>query len=89
MKRRLFNCNTNIFFKQRCLQNGLTPNYANTKIPVTKEASRYTKIKAQKRRLKDELKFSFIKRQNLDQEIFKVYLKLVKQRDLIQTLRYN
>ena len=38
IKRKLLNCNTNIFFNQWCLQNGLTPNYSNIKIPNTTES---------------------------------------------------
>jgi hypothetical protein len=45
IKRKLLNCSANIFFNRRCLQNGLTPNYANIKIPNPTEAARYTKIR--------------------------------------------
>lgn len=38
IKRKLRNCNANIFFNQWCLQNGLTPNYANIKVPNTLES---------------------------------------------------
>jgi hypothetical protein len=38
IKRKLLNCNANIFFNQWCLQNSLTPKYANIKIPNTTES---------------------------------------------------
>jgi len=38
IKRKLINCNAKIFFNQRCLHNGLNPNYANIKIPNTMES---------------------------------------------------
>jgi hypothetical protein len=37
IKRKLLNCNADIFFNQWYLQNGLIPNYANIKISNTME----------------------------------------------------
>ena len=35
LKRKLYNCNANIYFNQKCLRNNLMLNYARIQIPIT------------------------------------------------------
>ena len=42
LKRKLHNCNVNIFCSQECLRHKLIPNYARKKIPHTSKASKQT-----------------------------------------------
>jgi hypothetical protein len=52
LKRKLYNCNANIYFNNQCLKKQLTPSYANIKFPNTSPAYKYT----QKNYLLSELK---------------------------------
>lgn len=42
LKKKLYNCNANIFFNQECLQYKIIPNYAKIKIPYTSKMSNYS-----------------------------------------------
>jgi len=47
LKRKLYNCNANIYFNQQCSRKQLIPNYAKIKIPKTSPAARFTQWKTQ------------------------------------------
>jgi nitric oxide reductase activation protein len=62
---KLLNCNANIYFNKKCLEQNLTPKYAQTKIKVyLHNKTRYIKTinKFQKIHLKNEIKFWYIKK---------------------------
>jgi hypothetical protein len=57
LKRKLYNCNANIYFNLKCLRNDLMPNYARIKIPSTSPTSKYIQQKTSTIRTKDEIKY--------------------------------
>ena len=76
LKRRLYNCNANIYFNRQCLKRELTPNYANIKIPNTSPARKHTQQKIPVIRIKDEIRYLYSKKQELNQQIFHLHLAL-------------
>jgi hypothetical protein len=64
LKRKLHNCNANIYLNQQCLKKQLTPAYAQIKVPNNSPASKYTDHKVPSLRIKDEIKFLYIKKQH-------------------------
>jgi hypothetical protein len=52
----------------------LTPNYAKIKIPSRSPAAKHTLRKAHTIRIKDELRFLHIKKQQLNHQLFKLHL---------------
>jgi hypothetical protein len=77
VKRKLYNCNANIFFKQKCLRNNIIPIFVKINIPNTSPASKFTQHKASIWRLQDEIKYLYIKKQRLNQQLLKLHLFLV------------
>ena len=63
-------------FNIKCLNKGLTPSYANIKIPNTLTAHKHTQRKIATLRIKDEIKFLHCKKQKLNLEIYQIHLKL-------------
>ena len=68
LKRKLYNCNANIYFNQQCLKKKLTPAYTKIKIPNTSPACKYTQHKQPIWEL--EMK------QQLNQQIYRLHLVL-------------
>jgi len=75
VKRKLYNCKTNIYFNQQCIKKRLTPGYGKIKIPITSPASKYTQSKVPNMRIKDEIKYPPIKKQ-LNQQMYHLHLSL-------------
>jgi len=61
LKRKLYNCNANIYFNRQCSRKQLIPNYAKIKIPNTSPAARFTQRQTHKLRIQDEIKYLYIK----------------------------
>jgi hypothetical protein len=57
LKRKLYNCNANIYFNQQCLRKQLIPTYTKIKAPYTSPAFKYTQRKVPNLRIKDEIKY--------------------------------
>jgi hypothetical protein len=76
LKRKLHNCNANIYFNQQCLKKQLTPKYALIRVPNTSPASKYTQRKISHLRIKDEIKFLHAKKQHLNHQIYLLHLQL-------------
>ena len=76
LKRKLYNCNANIYFNQQCLKNNVIPTYAKLKFPNTSPASKFTQRKATHMRIKDEIKFLHAKKQQLNYQIYYLHLTL-------------
>lgn len=51
-------------------KHNLTPTYAKIRIPLTSPAAVYTQQKITKIRLKDEIKFLYRKKQNLNKQLY-------------------
>ena len=60
LKRKVLNCDANIYFNKQCLSYGLTPKYADIRVPNTSRAAQYTQQKLIRIRLRDEIKFLYI-----------------------------
>ena len=61
----------NIYFNRQCLKQNLTPNYTKIKIPNVSPASILTKHKIVKLRIKDEIKFLYMKKEKLNNALYK------------------
>jgi len=70
LKRKLYNCNANIYFNLKCSRKQLIPNYAKIKIPNTSPAARFTQRKTHNPRIKDEIKYLYIKKQQLNRQLY-------------------
>jgi hypothetical protein len=55
-------CCANIYFSRQCLTQNLTPNFSKIKIFDTSSASGFTQQKIVKFRIKDEIKFLYMKK---------------------------
>jgi len=64
LKRKLYNCNANIYLNLKCLRNNLMPNYARIKTPSTSPTSEYIQQKTSGVRIKDEMKYVCTKNNN-------------------------
>ena len=76
--RTLFNCNANIYFNRQCHQKGLTLNFAKIKIPISSPAAKSTQRKTQGLRIKDEIKYLYMKKQQLNHRLYYLHLSLAK-----------
>ena len=76
MKRKFYNCNSSICFNQQCLKRKLTPAYAGIKISNTSLACKCTLHKATNMRIRDEIKFLYTKKQQLNYQIYHLHLLL-------------
>ena len=77
LKRKLYNCNANIYFNQQRIQKQWNPNYVTIKDPNTSPAFKYTQQKVPNIRIKDEIKYLYTKKQHLNQQIYHLHLILV------------
>jgi hypothetical protein len=53
------------------------PNYARIKIPITSPASKYAQQKTYALRIKDEIKYLHSKKQQLNQQLLQLHIRLV------------
>jgi hypothetical protein len=61
------------------LQKKITPKYARCKIPNTSPDSTHTRRKTQIKRVKDEIKFLYIKKPKLNNELYKTHLQVANE----------
>ena len=76
LKEKLLKTNANIYFNKQCLTRQITPNFIKTKAPFSNHTQKQTKIKIQKLQLKDEIKFLYAKKQNINKQLLHLHLKL-------------
>jgi hypothetical protein len=76
VKKKVLNCNANVYFSKQCISRNLTPNDVNVNISNTSPAARFLKTKAQRMCVKDELKFLHIRKQKLNQKVNQMHLNL-------------
>jgi hypothetical protein len=74
MKRKVINCNANINFNKQCLARNLIPKYARIKISGHSLPATHTKNKAEEIRVKNEIKFLYLKKQQLNRELYTLQL---------------
>jgi hypothetical protein len=79
LKRKVQKCCDNIYFNCQYLQQNLTPNYTKIKIPNTSCAATFITHKIVKLRIKDEIKFLYIKKEKLNNALYKVHLKATQE----------
>ena len=65
---------TNICFNKQCLYNKAVLKYAQLKIPNTSPASHSTAQKMRIMRIKEEIKFSHMKKEQLNRELYTRHL---------------
>jgi hypothetical protein len=76
VKNKLHRCIQSIYFNRKCLQYNIIPKYAKLKIPNTSPIAKRTQKTASKQRIKDEIRFLYCKKQNLNQQLYKLHLHL-------------
>jgi len=67
---------TPTYHNKQCSQKQLIPNYAKIKVPKTSPAAKFTLHKAQKLRIKDELKYLYAEKQQLNLQIYHLHISL-------------
>jgi hypothetical protein len=72
-KRKLLHCNANINFNKLCLRKKIVPKYAYVKISTNNEAKK-TKTQAQTLHIKNEIKFLYIKNQQLNLQLYQTHI---------------
>ena len=76
VKRKLLSCNADIYFNQQCLRKKLTPKFARIKIPNYSPAAKATIVKTQTIRVREEIKFLYIKKQQLNKKLYYLHLNI-------------
>jgi len=72
-KRKLYNCNLNIYFNKKLLPNNKIPKFAIINIPKNSPASKITQRKSFIPKFKMKLNIYFFKRNLLHREISEIY----------------
>jgi hypothetical protein len=90
-KLKLLNCNANIDFNKKCLEQNLTPKYAQRKMKVNSH-NKTRDIKAiekfQKTRVKNAIKFWYTKKQYLNKKLYNLHLENALQWKNIWNMTY-
>jgi hypothetical protein len=86
LKTKLMKCCANLYFNRQCLIKKLIPKYADIKIPNTSPAADYTSKKIRNIRIKDEIKFLYKKKQQLNKDIYHAHLEVTKEWGNLWTL---
>jgi hypothetical protein len=73
-KRKLLHCKANINVNRKCLRMKLIPKYAQIKIPINIEAAKKTLSQARALRIKNEIKFLYKKKQNLNIQLYHIHV---------------
>jgi hypothetical protein len=77
VKKKVLSTNTNVYCSKQCISRDLKPKYVIVKIATTSAAVRFTKAKAQRLNIKDQLKFQHIKKQKLNWKLYQMHLNLI------------
>jgi len=70
-------CCANIYFNRQCLIKQVTPIYAKIKIPYTSPATNITQKKVQTIRTLDEIKFLYMKKEKMNNALYRIHLKCI------------
>jgi hypothetical protein len=79
-------CAKNSNFNRQCLVKKLIPKYYNIKVPNTSPAAYYTSKKVRNIRIKDEIKFLYKKKQQLNKDLYHTHLEVAKKWGNLWTL---
>jgi hypothetical protein len=71
---KVLKCCANIYFNKQCLSKKIVPSYAKIKLPNTSTAARNTQRKIHSMRIRDEIKFLYKKKQQLNNILYKIHL---------------
>jgi hypothetical protein len=71
VKTKLLKCCADISFNKQCLHHKVTPNYAKIKVPATSPGATVTQNKVRTIRIKDEIKFLYKKKEQLNKQLYK------------------
>ena len=66
-------------FNKQCLSKNLIPKYANIKIPHTSKAASFTQTKIHTTRTKDEIRFLYMKKTQLNKSLYITHLKVAQE----------
>jgi hypothetical protein len=75
---KLLKCCANIYFNKQCLAKRVIPKYADTKFQNTSLAAQCSSKKTQITCIKDEIKFLYKKKDNLNRDLYEHHLKAAK-----------
>jgi hypothetical protein len=79
-KIKLLNTNANIYFSRICLEQNVTPQYAQVKLySHNKSIIKHTEPKITKIRIKNEIKFLYAKKQMLNGTLYKLHLQAANE----------
>lgn len=73
-------CNFNIYFNKQCVNRGLIAKYVRIKVPNTSIVAKFNSNKAKKLRIKDGIKFLYMKKQTMNYDLCQVHLQLFNER---------
>ena len=79
LRSEILKCNVNMFFNKQCLTKSIIPKYASIKVPNTSKAAHNTQKKFSTIRIKDEIKFLYMKKEKLNKELYQVHLKVAQE----------
>ena len=74
LRLKLLQCNANIYFNRQCLTHKVTPTYTKIRVPYTSPASNITQQKIATMRIKDEIRFLYQKKEQLNTNLYKAHL---------------
>ena len=74
IKRKLLRTNAHIWFNRMCKSKNITPNYARQKIKGSTYAAKLTQKQLTKLRINNELKFLYIKKQQINNKLYEIHL---------------
>ena len=74
IKHKVLKCNANIYFNKQCWEDDLTPKFSDIKIRNISTATKFTQ-QVCGMRLKDEIKFLYIEKGKLSEELYHMHFK--------------
>jgi hypothetical protein len=74
-RNKVLKCCANIYFNKQCLNNKIIPNYANIKLPKSSPSAWNIQKKVREMRIRDDIRFLYKKRQQLNNKMYKIHLK--------------
>jgi hypothetical protein len=79
LKIKLINCNANILFNKQCITENIIPAYATLEISRTSSAATTIQRKVQTLRIKEEIKFLYLKKEHLNRELYNTHLQAANE----------
>jgi hypothetical protein len=75
IKRRLYRTNAAVWYNKTCRDKQLTPKYISIRVNRKNKQSQKTLQNAIRYRINQEIKFLYIKKQKLDEQLYNLHLK--------------